>query len=169
MLDEDDLGAVVRTSTFLESHLETILRRHFLDPTAKVGLRGIAYMRRVELAWALGELDQDLVKTLKVLDDLRGEFAHDHTYEVDDKALQKLLSSLQGHVAYVYRHNMQNTFPESTVEVQYGTAHLSEPKRQLRGALDAIRTVLSMTATSFFDLRQHVLDHLPARDDAPQA
>jgi len=162
LLEEDDLGEVVRTSTFLESHLETILRRHFLDPTATVNVRGIAYMRRAELASALGEFDAKLVKTLKILDELRGEFGHDHTYEVDDKALQKLLASLEDHVAIVYEQNMENTFAESSEEVQYATAHLSEPKRQLRAALDAIRTVVGMIARSSFDLQEHVLDRLAA-------
>lgn len=166
LLGEDDLGAVVRTCTFLESHLETILRRHFLDTTATVNIRGIAYMRRAELAWALGEFDQDLVKTLKLLDDLRGEFAHDHTYEIDEKALGKLLTSLTDPVALVYEHNMTYTFSESSEEVQYATANLSEAKRQLRAALDAIRTVVGMTARSSFDLREHVLDRVAPKGTA---
>jgi hypothetical protein len=164
LLHEDDLGAVVRTSTFLESYFVRILSRHFLNPTAKVDIRGIAYMRRVELAWALGEIDEDLVNALRCLDNLRGRFAHNHTYELDAKSLHELLGTLDGHALLVYEHNMEFTFAANTAEVRYENGSLSESKRQLRAALDAIRTVIGMIARSAFDLGEHVRDGLAKRD-----
>lgn len=165
---EDDLGAVIRTQTFLESYVERLLRRHFLDESAKVNIRGIQYSIRLQLLHALHELDEDLVRSLLVLEKLRDKFAHDPQMEMSEELHRQLIDSLEGNEQLIYEANLDDTFGSFGGNTENETnlfGHLSVSQRELRAALDALRTVVSVMAKSPFKLAVHV-DRWSATEDA---
>jgi hypothetical protein len=92
LLNEDELGMVVRSHIYVESRINqylelTTARPEYLE---KLGLR---YKQKVQLSCCLG-FDPGFVRSLEVLGEIRNKFAHRIDTRLTDELVLKLYDSL---------------------------------------------------------------------------
>ena len=86
---EDDLGRVVRAHIHVESTLIDFINEKLTDLKTLSRLR---YSQRVELACELG-LNDELKEPLKVLGEIRNDFAHKINAELSKQKVDRFLNS----------------------------------------------------------------------------
>src|SRR5579863_5920276 len=81
MIAEDDLAAVIRTHTFVESALEELIRRHLVKSTDEIKkfFEHVGFTNQLALAHALDELEDWMLPALRQLQRMRNDFAHSFT------------------------------------------------------------------------------------------
>jgi len=89
LLGEDPLGAVVRAQIHIEARLYQVLTALTPHPSHLPNLR---YEQRVRMAVALG-LHENILQPLKVLGDIRNEFAHSLNVTLTDGMVDRLWKS----------------------------------------------------------------------------
>jgi hypothetical protein len=137
MIRDDDLGAVVRTQTFLEANIEQLIRRNLTRQSDKLKtfFERVGYTNQVQLAEALGELDDWMARPLYILARLRNGFSHDPLRELTQDDVNGLYGSLE---------NAMKRFAD-----RYPVANpaLTPAQLRLRTALVSIRHVIGIVLT----------------------
>ena len=89
LLGEDPLGAVVRAHIHVEARVNLVLAALTPHPRHLPNLR---YEQRARMAVALG-LHEEILQPLKVLGDIRNEFAHSLDVTLTDAMVERLWQS----------------------------------------------------------------------------
>lgn len=116
LLGEDPLGAVVRAHIHIEARVNRVLTALTPHPSHLPNLR---YEQQVKLAVALG-LNEEILQPLKVLGDIRNEFAHSLDITLTNAMVERLWQSfskenqetIREAYANIHAHLAQNGMPE---------------------------------------------------------
>jgi hypothetical protein len=145
MTVEDDLGAVMRTQTFLESYVKKLVYRHFSRAKAMEPQRNASPVIWLCLAAALGELKPEHVSPISKLASLRNKFAHDPETELSEKDMTDFKNCFTGAVRDRYQRNFDISFPAGVDVPEYNK--LTVPQREFRAALVALKETVEELVT----------------------
>jgi hypothetical protein len=91
----DHLGTVLRGVAYLDALLLSILERR-LAKSRVLNLDRRGFLEKAKLARAIGAVDDDLLASLKIVADIRNEFAHKIGRRLEHKDVTRLCDSLKG-------------------------------------------------------------------------
>lgn len=106
LLGEDPLGAVVRAHIHVEARVYQVLAA--LTPHPGHLPNNLRYEQRVRMAVALG-LNEEILQPLKVLGDIRNEFAHSLDVTLTDAMVERLWQTFSQENQKIIREAYANT------------------------------------------------------------
>jgi hypothetical protein len=83
---EEEISPILRGHIFIEKVLETLISNNLEKPAALFG-RTRTFELKVDLALAMGIINQKYYSAFKAINNIRNNYAHKHTYKVSIEEL----------------------------------------------------------------------------------
>jgi hypothetical protein len=104
LLNEDDLGAVVRGHTYLHEYLIRALQTRLPHPEAlRLDSGRVTFSALVGQARAYGIVDEDLYEALKAVGQLRNGFAHELDRQLSGDDVASMQTRMKGRVGDLFQ------------------------------------------------------------------
>lgn len=86
IFDEEEISPILKGHIFIEKILETLISNNLHTPQA-LFKRTRSFELKVDLALAMGLIDQKYFSAFKAINNIRNNYAHKHDYKVTIKEL----------------------------------------------------------------------------------
>ncbi|TYK64206.1 hypothetical protein [Colwellia echini] len=86
IFDEEEISPILKGHIFIEKILETLISSNLQTPQA-LFKRTRSFELKVDLALAMGLIDQKYFSAFKAINNIRNNYAHKHDYKVTIKEL----------------------------------------------------------------------------------
>lgn len=86
IFDEEEMSPILKGHIFIEKILETVISNNLKKPSAFFN-KNRSYDMKVDLAYAMGILDEKHYSSFKAINKIRNNYAHKHNYKVSIKEL----------------------------------------------------------------------------------
>jgi hypothetical protein len=86
VFDEEGISPILRGHIFIEKVLETLISNNLKNPATLFG-RTRTFELKVDLALAMGLIDQKYYSAFKAINNIRNNYAHKHDYKVSVEEL----------------------------------------------------------------------------------
>jgi hypothetical protein len=142
---EDEVGCIIRASTYVEYYLEQIITRHLLHPT-EVVWPGLTFQRRLELSLALGDLKPSMKGPLRMLARARNRIAHNPGVEVESEDVRRIVDAFDPSLREQF-DGYARIAEKAPSEMTELIAALMVIEQNLRWAVDAPNAMLLIRKT----------------------
>ena len=89
IFDDEEMSPILKGHIFIEKILETAISNNLENPFAFFN-KNRSYDMKVDLAYAMGILDEKYYSSFKAINKIRNSYAHKHDYKVSIQELSAL-------------------------------------------------------------------------------
>ena len=89
VFDDEEISPILKGHIFIEKILETLISNHLKKPKAFFN-KNRSFDMKVDLAYAMGLLDEKYYSSFKSINKIRNNYAHKHNYKVSIEELNSL-------------------------------------------------------------------------------